>query len=81
MILTFARADPRQRLFKLDVVVGCGRIAAAAQAVFSFKPADIVSQLDLLRPIYRESTHYGHFAKENLPWESTSKADALKAAL
>jgi len=57
------------------------QIAAAAQKVFSFKPADIVSQLGLLRPIYRESTHYGHFAKENLPWESTAKAEALKAAL
>lgn len=57
------------------------KIVAAAQKVFSFKPADIVSQLDLLRPIYRESTHYGHFAKENLPWESTAKAEELKAAL
>ena len=57
------------------------KIAAAAQKVFSFKPADIVEQLDLLRPIYRESTHYGHFAKDNLPWESTAKADELKAAL
>jgi S-adenosylmethionine synthetase len=56
-------------------------IAEAAQKVFSFKPADIVSQLDLLRPIYRESTHYGHFAKETLPWESTVKAEELKAAL
>lgn len=56
-------------------------ISEAAQKVFSFKPADIVSQLDLLRPIYRESTNYGHFAKENLPWESTAKADELKAAL
>lgn len=56
------------------------RIAEVAQEVFSFKPADIVSQLDLLRPIYRESTHYGHFAKENLPWEATAKADELKAA-
>ncbi len=56
-------------------------ISEAAQKVFSFKPADIVSQLDLLRPIYRESTHYGHFAKENLPWESTAKAEELKAAL
>ena len=56
-------------------------IAAAAQKVFSFKPAEIVRQLDLLRPIYRESTHYGHFAKDNLPWESTAKADELKAAL
>jgi S-adenosylmethionine synthetase len=57
------------------------QIAAAAQKVFSFKPADIVSQLDLLRPIYRESTHYGHFAKEHLPWESIAKVDELKAAL
>ena len=57
------------------------QISAAAQKVFSFKPADIVDQLDLLRPIYRESTHYGHFAKENLPWESTAKAEELKAAL
>ena len=52
-----------------------------AQKVFSFKPADIVSQLDLLRPIYRESTNYGHFAKDTLPWESTAKAEELKAAL
>ena len=57
------------------------KIAEAAKKVFSFKPADIVSQLDLLRPIYRESTNYGHFAKENLPWESTAKAEELKAAL
>ncbi|MFW6218460.1 MAG: methionine adenosyltransferase [Verrucomicrobiota bacterium] len=57
------------------------KIAEVAQKVFSFKPADIVSQLDLLRPIYRESTHYGHFAKEQLPWESTAKAEELKAAL
>ncbi|MGB0413007.1 MAG: methionine adenosyltransferase [Coraliomargarita sp.] len=57
------------------------KIAEAAQKVFSFKPADIVSQLDLLRPIYRESTHYGHYAKDNLPWESTAKAEELKAAL
>lgn len=61
--------------------VSDAKIVEAAKQVFSFKPADIVSQLDLLRPIYRESTHYGHFAKDSLPWESTAKADALKAAL
>jgi S-adenosylmethionine synthetase len=61
--------------------VSDSQIVAAAQRVFSFKPADIVSQLDLLRPIYRESTHYGHFAKATLPWESTAKAEELKAAL
>ena len=57
------------------------QIATAIQKVFSFKPADIVSQLNLLRPIYRQSTHYGHFTKENLPWESTAKVEELKAAL
>ena len=57
------------------------KIADAVQKVFSFKPADIVSQLDLLRPIYRESTNYGHFAKDYLPWESTAKAEELKATL
>jgi len=61
--------------------VSDAKIAEVAQKVFSFKPADIVSQLDLLRPIYRESTNYGHFAKEGLPWESTVKAEELKAAL
>jgi S-adenosylmethionine synthetase len=62
-------------------IVSDEQIAAAAQKVFSFKPADIVTQLDLLRPIYRETTHYGHFAKPHLPWESIAIADALKAAL
>ncbi|MGK0463849.1 MAG: S-adenosylmethionine synthetase [Lentimonas sp.] len=57
------------------------QIVAAVQKVFSFKPADIVSQLNLLRPIYRSSTHYGHFGNENLPWEKTEKTEELKAAL
>jgi S-adenosylmethionine synthetase len=55
------------------------QITDAVQKVFSFKPADIVSQLDLLRPIYRETTNYGHFGKPDLPWEQTNKADALRA--
>ncbi len=54
-------------------------IAEAVSHCFSFKPAAIVEQLDLLRPIYRQTTHYGHFGKENLPWESTEKAKELKA--
>jgi S-adenosylmethionine synthetase len=52
--------------------------------VFSFKPADIVKQLNLLRPIYGKSTNYGHFGKINDPdltWEQTNKAKALRAAL
>jgi S-adenosylmethionine synthetase len=57
------------------------KIAAATQKVFSFKPADIIKQLNLLRPIYRQTTNYGHFGKTGLPWEATNKVAALKAAL
>ena len=57
-------------------------IEKAVLKTFSFKPADIVSQLDLLRPIYSKSTNYGHFGKddEDLTWENTDKAAALKKA-
>ena len=57
------------------------KISAAVREVFSFKPANIVKQLDLLRPIYRQTTNYGHFGKADLPWEKTNKVAALKAAL
>ena len=56
-------------------------IAKAVQDVFSFKPADIVRQLDLLRPIYRQTTNYGHFGKDGLSWEQTTRAAALRAAV
>jgi S-adenosylmethionine synthetase len=58
------------------------KIEKAVTEVFSFKPADIVTQLDLLRPIYSLTTNYGHFGKNNpeITWERTDKADALKAA-
>ena len=55
-------------------------IEKAVRKVFSFKPADIVAQLDLLRPIYKKTTNYGHFTKSDLPWEQTNKVDALKKA-
>ena len=46
-----------------------------------FKPAEIVSQLNLLKPIYRATTHYGHFGKLDLPWEQTNKCSELTAAI
>ncbi len=55
-------------------------ISKAASKVFSFKPAEIVRQLDLLRPIYRETTNYGHFGKDGLPWEQTNRTAELVAA-
>jgi S-adenosylmethionine synthetase len=61
------------------------KITAAVNEVFSFKPAEIISQLNLLRPIYRKTTNYGHFGREDdtdsLTWEKTDKVDALKAAV
>ncbi|HET7626697.1 MAG TPA: methionine adenosyltransferase [Verrucomicrobiae bacterium] len=55
-------------------------ITAAVQQVFSFKPADIIKQLNLLRPIYSKTTNYGHFGKNDpeITWEKTDKADALR---
>jgi len=57
------------------------KITRAVRAVFSFKPADIIRQLDLLRPIYRQTTNYGHFGKSGLAWEKTDKIAALRAAI
>jgi S-adenosylmethionine synthetase len=59
------------------------RILAAILKVFSFKPADIVKQLNLLRPIYSKTTNYGHFGKDDadLTWEATDKAAALIKAI
>jgi S-adenosylmethionine synthetase len=58
-------------------------ITDAVQEVFSFKPADIVSQLKLLRPIYSKTTNYGHFGKDDkdLTWEATDKVKALQKAV
>src|SRR6476659_3057869 len=57
-------------------------IERAVNRTFSFKPADIVDQLDLLRPIYLKTTNYGHFGKDDpdITWEKTDKAAALKKA-
>ncbi|QJY50870.1 methionine adenosyltransferase [Pseudonocardia broussonetiae] len=58
------------------------RIAAAIQDVFDLRPAAIIRDLDLLRPIYAPTAAYGHFGRRDieLPWESTDRADALKSA-
>ena len=60
-----------------------GAIERAVRSTFSFKPAAIIKQLDLLRPIYSKTTNYGHFGKVDDPeitWEKTDKADELKKA-
>ncbi|MCS7063249.1 MAG: methionine adenosyltransferase [Methylacidiphilales bacterium] len=60
------------------------KIEAAVREVFSFKPANIIRQLNLLRPIYSFTTNYGHFGREDnldaLTWERIDKVEALRAA-
>jgi S-adenosylmethionine synthetase len=53
---------------------------AAAEFVmnaFDFRPRAIIDKLDLLRPIYRQSTNYGHFGRLGLPWEVVEKVAAV----
>lgn len=59
------------------------KIERAVTSTFSFKPADIVKQLNLLRPIYSRTTNYGHFGKDDpyITWERTDRAAALKRAI
>src|ERR1700736_5691017 len=61
------------------------KLERAVREVFNFKPADIIKQLNLLRPIYRKTTNYGHFGRvddlDAITWEKTDKADALKRAV
>lgn len=48
---------------------------------FDLTPQGIINHHDLLRPIYRNSATYGHFGREEFPWERLDKVDALKSAL
>ncbi|MBE6482136.1 MAG: methionine adenosyltransferase [Actinomyces ruminicola] len=56
------------------------RISAAISTVFDLRPAAIVRDLDLLRPIYRSTSAYGHFGRPGFTWESTDRAAALREA-
>ena len=59
------------------------KIQEAVLQVFDLRPAAIIRDLDLLRPIYSKTSAYGHFGRElkEFTWESTSRVDALRAAI
>ena len=57
------------------------KIVRAVNRVFSFQPADIIDQLNLRRPIYSQTTNYGHFGKKGMTWEATDKVKALLKAI
>jgi S-adenosylmethionine synthetase len=56
-------------------------IQKAITEVFDLRPAAIIRDLDLLRPIYQQTAAYGHFGRElpDFTWERTDRADALKS--
>jgi S-adenosylmethionine synthetase len=59
------------------------KIQDAVLQVFDLRPAAIIRDLDLLRPIYSKTSAYGHFGRElkEFTWESTSRVEALRAAI
>lgn len=58
-------------------------IEKAVREVFDLRPAALIEQLDLRRPIYRKTSNYGHFGRElpEFSWEHTDRVDQLKAAV
>ena len=67
---------------------GTGKVAdealeAAVKKVFDLRPAALIRELGLRRPIYRQTAAYGHMGREDLglPWEKCDRVEALKAAL
>ncbi|MBC2819176.1 methionine adenosyltransferase [Enterococcus faecalis] len=59
------------------------KLIEAVRKNFDLRPAGIIEMLDLRRPIYKQTTAYGHFGRTDidLPWEQTDKVEALKASL
>lgn len=64
-------------------IVPISQISDAVLAVFDLRPAAIIHDLDLLRPIYRKTSAYGHFGRElvEFTWEKTDRASALASAV
>ncbi len=62
--------------------IAASQIEKAILEVFDLRPAAIIRDLDLLRPIYAQTAAYGHFGRElpNFTWERTDRADALRSA-
>ncbi|MDD7309489.1 MAG: methionine adenosyltransferase [Eubacteriales bacterium] len=62
-------------------VISDDRLTALVRECFDLRPAAIIAQFDLRRPIYRPTASYGHFGRPelNLPWEKTDKVELLKS--
>jgi S-adenosylmethionine synthetase len=69
--VSYAIGDPKPFSILVDTF-GTGDPKKAEEFVhgFDFRPRAMIERLDLLRPIYRSTTNYGHYGKPELPWES-----------
>jgi S-adenosylmethionine synthetase len=56
------------------------RLNDVVRDAFDFRPAAIIRDLDLRRPIYKDTAAYGHFGRKEFPWEATDRADDLRRA-
>jgi len=61
--------------------IPAGALQNAVKVVFDCTPSGIIRTLDLKRPIYEETASYGHFGRENFPWEQTDKVQELLKAV
>lgn len=61
--------------------VGAEVLEKAVQKIWNLKPAAIIEDLNLLRPIYKATASYGHFGRDAFPWEKTNKVDELKSVV
>jgi S-adenosylmethionine synthetase len=57
-----------------------GRLVDVVWDAFDFRPAAIIRNMDLRRPIYEDTAAYGHFGRKEFPWEATDRADELRRA-
>ena len=60
--------------------LGDDALSQLISEVFDARPATIIEQLDLRRPIYQATSSYGHFGRDEFPWEQTDRVEALRAA-
>jgi S-adenosylmethionine synthetase len=57
------------------------KLEAVVRRVFDLTPSGIISELDLKRPIYKATAAYGHFGRDEFPWEQVNKVEELKQAV
>lgn len=60
--------------------IGDDRLVQLVREFFDLRPYGLIEMLDLKQPIYRETAAYGHFGREQFPWEATDKAELLRQA-